>query len=195
MVIQSTIKPLQWIYAIIIALSIGEAFKEFVSSSDAAPSMRGIHWERLPSLVSMMILVIPFYHGMARYFCGMYCAYGIDTSYGKWLLFDCIVFTTEAGLFFVLARSLPRQLWWRFSLVVMILLCLDIEWGGLIWKYRTASISNWVLVNLWTVPCLGAVLLGFRKSTSWWPILLTSLIIFARTSVDYLTGWEFYFPK
>jgi hypothetical protein len=195
MVIQSTIKPLQWIYAIVIALSIGEAFKEFVSSSDTDRIERGIHWDRLPLLASMMILVVPFYHGMARYFCEMYCAHGTDESYGKWLLFDCSVFTVEAGLFFILARSLPKQLWWRFCMVVMVILCVDIEWGAIVWKYRTTLISDWVLINLLTAPFLGAVLLRLRKSSSWWPVLLTCLIIIARTFVDYSIEWQFYFPK
>ncbi len=195
MVIQSTIKSLQWIYAIVLALAIGEAFKEFVPSSGVAPGERGIHWNRLPSLAAMLILIIPFYHGMARYFCEMYCAHETEAPYGKWLLFDCGVFTVEASLFFLLARSLSRDLWLRFTLVVVILLCVDIEWGALVWKYRTSRVSDWVMVNLWTVPFLGAVMLGFRKRSSWWPVLLTCLIIIARTGVDYWKGWEFYFPS
>jgi hypothetical protein len=192
--IESTIKSLQWIYAIVIALSIGEAFKQILSDSDHDSKIYGIQWNRLPSLFSMLIMVVPFYHGMTRYFCEMYQPHCINGSYGSWLLIDCSVFTVEASLFFILARSLSRQLWLRFGLVVMVLLFVDIEWGVLVWKCRTASISYWVMVNLWTLPCLGAVLLIFRKSTSWWPILLISLVILARTCADYWTGWEFYFP-
>lgn len=192
--IESTIKSLQWIYAIVIALSIGEAFKQIMSDSAHDHKMYKIQWDRLPLLFSMLVLVVPFYHGMTRYFCEMYQSQCINESYGIWLLIDCSVFTIEASLFFILARSLSRQYWLRFISVVMVLLFLDIEWGVLIWKCRTASISDWVMVNLWTLPCLGTVLLIFRKSNSWWPILLTSLVILARTSADYLTGWELYFP-
>jgi len=193
--IESTIESLKCIYAIVIALSIGEAFNQILANSDQSSEKCRIQWNRLPSLFSMLVLVVPFYHGMTRYLCEMYQPQGIDTFYGRWLLIDCSVFTFEASLFFILARSLPRQLWLRFSLVVMVLLFVDIAWGLLVWKYRTDSINYWVIINLLTLPCLGIVTLILRKNTSWWPRLLTSLFILARTGADYWIGWEFYFPK
>jgi len=193
--IECTVKSLQWIYAIVIALSIGEAFKQFVPDADPGPDKRGIRWDRLPFLCCLLILVVPFYHGMTRFFSDMYSKDKIDGYYGIWLLLDCSVFTVEAGLFFILARSLSKDLWLRFAWTVMVLLVLDIEWGALVWKFRSSSISWWVIVNLCSVPCLAPVLLTFRKSSSWWAISLASFVILARTAADYWTGWQFYFSR
>jgi hypothetical protein len=195
MVIESTIKSLQWIYAIVIALSIGEAFKQFVPVPNTDMEKCRIQWDRLPSLAALLILVVPFYHGMTRYFCEMYYAHGTDASYGKWLLFDCGMFTVEAGLFFVLARSLGKNLWRRFNYTVLFLLGLDIVWGMFAWRYRTSSVSSWVIVNVCTVPVLVAVLSALRKGTSWLGTSLAFLVLLLRTVADYWTGREFYFPK
>jgi len=190
--ILSTVKSLEWIYGVVLALSISEAFMQF--ASDPNSDVPGIQWSRFLSLCSLLLLVIPFCHGMSRYFFERYDKKQIDPYYAVWLLVDCAVFTIEAGLFFILARSLPQKQWLQFGLVVVVLLFWDILWGAFVWKYRTNMISSWVIVNLCTIPLLAAVLLGFYRSTSWWGISLTTLIILARTVADYWTGWKFYFP-
>ena len=195
--IESTVKSLQWIYAIVIALSIGEAFKQFVPDSDSDSEKRGIQWDRLPSLLSLLVLIVPFYQGMTQWFSRMYCADQIQQPYGLWLLVDCTAFTVEAGLFFILARSLPKSLWCRFNCTAVVLLCLDILWGVFAWEYRTSSISSWVIVNVCTVPVLVGVFLMFRKRATRFGMLaslIVLLVLFTRTLVDYWTGWRFYFP-
>ena len=199
MVIESTIKSLQWIYAIVIALSIGEAFKQFVPVPNTDMEKCRIQWDRLPSLAALLILVVPFYYGMTRYFCEMYYAHGTDASYGKWLLFDCAAFTVEAGLFFVLARSLSSALWWRFNGTIVALLCLDIVWGVFVWNlHQCPMISPWVIVNVCAVPLLVGVYMIFRNRATRLPLLASCgvlVVLLARTLADYWAGWEFYFPK
>jgi hypothetical protein len=190
--ISSTAESLKWIYGVIIALSIGEAFTQVVLSPGS--TLPGIQWDRLPSLCSVILLVVPFYHGMSRYFCEMYDIERIGPRYGLWLLLDCLVFTVEAAFFFILARSLPKGHWADFTLTVLALLFWDVLWGVFVWKYRTSAISSWVIVNLCTIPLLGAVLLSFRGSTSWWAVSLVSFVILVRVGADYATGWPFYFP-
>lgn len=191
--IQSTVKSLEWIYGVVLALSISEAFLQF--ASDAGSKVPGIQWNCLVSLCSFLLLVIPFCHGMSRYVSEIYDTEHVDPRYGGWLLLDCIAFTVEAGLFFVLANSLAKALWLQFAIVVVVLLFLDVVWGAFVWKWRTNIISSWVIVNLCTIPLLVVVLLGFQEGTSWWGISLTSLIILARTVADYWSGRDFYFPK
>ena len=191
--IPSTVESLQWIYGVVLALSLGEAFTQVVLPPDS--TVPGIQWDRLPSLCSVLLLVVPFYHGMSRFFCEMYGTKHIGHHYGLWLLLDCFVFTIEAGLFFVLARSLPKDLWWQFGWTVMILLFLDIQWGSLVWRFRSSAISWWVIINLWSIPCLATVLFISRSRNSWWAISLVTLILLARTAADYWTGWEFYCPR
>lgn len=191
--VRSTVESLEWIYGVVIALSISEAFMQFALNQDSG--VAGIRWDRFLPLCSLLLLVVPFYHGMSRYFCDMYDGSKIDEHYGPWLLVDLLVFTVEAGLFFVLARSLSKSLWFQFNVAVAILLFWDVLWGALVWKYRTSVISFWVIVNLCTIPFLVAILLGFRESTSWWPTSLASFVILVRTVADYWWGWRFYFPR
>jgi len=109
--IESAVKSPTSIYAVVIALAISEAFMQFVLGPDAG----GIQWARLPSLCSLLLLVVAFYHGMSRHFCELYGPMPSHHHYGMWLLVDCLAFTVEAALFFILARSLPVTLWKQFN--------------------------------------------------------------------------------
>lgn len=191
--VESTVESLKWIYGVVIALSISAAFMQF--GFDADSGVPGVHWDRFLSLCSLLLLVVPFYHGMCRYFCEMYDTKRIGPHYGLWLLADCLAFTVEAGLFFILARSLPRSLWLQFNLAVIVLLFWDVLWGALVWKCRTNVISSWVIVNLCTIPLLTAVVLCLRRTASWWGVSLAFLVVLVRAVADYWTSWEFYFPK
>jgi hypothetical protein len=191
--IRSTVSSLEWIYGVIIALSITEAFMEFASNADSRTP--GVQWDRLLSLCSLLLLMVPFYHGMSRYFCEMYDANRLNPYYGLWLLADCVAFTVEAGLFFILAHSLPKSLWLQFNLAVIVLLFWDVLWGAFVWKCRTNVISSWVIVNLCAIPLLTAVVLCLRRSASSWGVSLAFFVILFRAVADYWTSWEFYFPK
>jgi hypothetical protein len=191
--VRSSVKSLEWIYGVVLALAISEAFLQF--ASDPESKIPGIQWDRFLSLCSFLLLVIPFCHGMSRYFCEIYDREQGDPHYGNWLLIDCAAFTVEAGLFFILARSLANNVWLQFAFVVVVLLVWDVLWGRLVWKFRTNIISFWVIVNLCTLPLFGVVLLFFRTISPWWGVSLTFLLILARTVADYWRGWEFYFPK
>jgi len=191
--VETTVESLKWIYGVVIALSISEAFMQATAaSSSGVPEFR---WDRFLSLCSFLLLVVPFYHGMTRYFCDMYDARRVDSSYGAWLLVDCGAFTVEAGLFFVLTCYLPKDRWGAFTVGVAILLCLDVLWGALVWRFRKTPIGSWVVINLCTLPFLGAIVLCLRHSSSWWGVSLAFVVILARTVADYWTGWTFYFPR
>jgi hypothetical protein len=191
--IQSTVKSLEWIYGVVIALAISEAFIGFASSVDS--KVPGLQWDRIFSLCSFLLLVVPFYHGMCRYLCEMYETTPVKPDYGRWLLIDCLAFTVEAGLFFVLAHSLPKHLWVQFSLGLIVLLFWDVLWGAFVWKCRTNIISSWVIVNLCTMPALAVVILCLRTNTSWWGVSLVFFAVLIRAVADYGTMWSFYFPR
>jgi hypothetical protein len=194
--IPSTLESLKWIYGVVIALSIGEAFTQVVLPAES--KVPGIQWDRLPSLCSLLLLVVPFYHGMSRFFCETYDIQKVRPCYGLWLLFDCVVFTIEAALFFVLARSLSKDLWWQFGWTTLILLLLDITWGILTWKFRPSSASDsiswWVRVNLGSMSCLAIVLLVLHECSQWLVVSMIASVLLARTAADYATAWDFYFP-
>ncbi len=192
--IKSTTDSLAWIYGVVIALSIGQAFVQFASATDAAEPQ--IRWDRLPSLLSFLLLVIPFYHGMARHFHESHNGKKDLSRHGIWLLTDCLVFTIEAGLFFVMGCCLSIDHWLCFNLVALILLFLDALWGTFVSRFcKNDSIRSWVLVNLCAIPLLIVIMLCVKKEARWYGASLAFLIILGRTIADYWTGWDFYFPK
>ena len=189
----STVESLKWIYGVVICLSITEAFRQF--ALDANSPVPGIQWDRFLPLISLLLLVVPFYHGMSRYFCEMYDPSKIDRHYGLWLLVDSFAFVAEAGLFFVLARSLSNSLWLQFNVAVIALLSGDVLWGVFAWRYRTCSISFWVIVNACTLPFLVAIVSLSPNGISWRAMSLASFVILVRAVGDYWAGWRFYFPQ
>jgi O-antigen/teichoic acid export membrane protein len=165
--IRNSIESLRTIFVIILALAIGEAFKQFVSDSAEKPEDRHIHWWRLPALLAFIVLVVPFSHGMARYFFDNYSAAARPKPYAPFLLFDTIV---------------------------IILLSIDIGWGAFTAWHHAPLMWRWVLVNGTIVPLLLLVLLYRRKHESLTGVVLCAILIVARSVADYWVSFEFYFP-
>ena len=187
--IKSSINSLQQIYSVILALALGEAFKQVVAEGNV-PEKR-IAWEKLPNLVGLLALIIPFFHGMNRYFFEVYIARSFP-GYERYLLIDCVAFTVEGGFFFLLARSLSRAESNRFYLSVSLLLFVDVLWGGVI-HLHMPSVKPWVLLDFASVPIILLFVWLFGKKR-FFPELGAILMI-VRSACDYLTSWHFYFPS
>ena len=194
--IKSAILALQQIYTVILGLALGEAFKQVVSENKDV-LQRKVDWSKLPNLVSLMALIIPFLHGLNRYFFEVYIAHNDvyiahNHGYGIYLLVDCIAFTIEGGLFFLLARSLSRAESTRFYFTVAILLCIDIVWGSFIWHFHTPSVKPWVIVNL-IFGSLMIIILVLLRERAYCQAMCVVLVI-SRSVCDYIFSWTFYFP-
>lgn len=149
------VENIQSVYTIILALAVAEAFnqaikenkpKEEKPATTLASWLDCFHRPRVMSLVVFLLLVIPFFQGNQKY---LYLQY-IEPLHGPnppkvikafWLNFDCIVFTLEAGLFFVLARSLSAHRWQQFYAGIIVLLTMDFVWA-LVEKFRGAAIPT-----------------------------------------------------
>jgi nucleoside 2-deoxyribosyltransferase len=190
----SSIESLVRLFGIILALAIGEAFKQFVSDKAEKPEDRHIHWDRIFALVSFIFLVVPFFHGMARYFFETYREAVRPRPYAGYLLFDSGVFTVESILFFVLSRSLPRVQWRRFYLTVVLLLFLDIIWGAVEAHDVARLIVWWVIINFVALVLLGLVLFFQWKTESMRGAILCMVILIGRTIADYSYSFSYYFP-
>ena len=194
--IESTVQSLQWIYTVVIALAIGEAIGKVVGKDDTN-SDRRIQWNRLAALIAFVFIVVPFYHGMARYLQTVYDPSSPPSkfgwSYGIFLLFDVVVFAIEAFVFFVLARSLRPKDWTHFHGWVLILLIIDIGWGLVVrWLHDMTAILPWIVVNSVTL----VVLFGVRRSLAHRSAGLgvATAVVILRTVFDYVFTWSFYFP-
>jgi hypothetical protein len=210
----ATVENVRQIFAIVLALSLSEAFKQFIADraeqpgeksiafkqfiADRAeqPGEKSIRWDSLLALLAFLLLLIPFYHGMARY---LYDVYRTPSSrpqpYSASLLFDVVAFTVEAGLFFVMSCALRLVQWRRFYWAVVIVLCTDTVWGTSAWLGHRQVVLPWLILNAVFLPILIVTLLVFRKTDSRSGPIVALVAMAVRTVLDYATAWSFYFPS
>ena len=107
-------------WAIVLALALVEAFKTVVEEG------KFIHWDRLYSLCSFLLLILPFYQGMNRYLLVTYGDVAALPTSGPFLV--SAEFMVESALFFVLSRTLRPEEWQHFYWAVVVLLVIDSIW-------------------------------------------------------------------
>lgn len=97
------------VLAVVLALALSEAFKQCVHDKKIG-SEEVVRWHNLPSLLSFLALIVPFFHGMNR---GFYLTYVAPKALPNpsWLMIDGIVFLTELAIFFVMSRALSSPRW------------------------------------------------------------------------------------
>ena len=182
---------LQSTFTIILALALGEAFKQFVADSDDRP----IHWDRTPALLFFLFLIFPFFHGMSRYFFVTYInASHVTKSYSGYLLFDGLAFLGEAALFFVMSRALKPNHWQRLSWSVLILLAIDSVWCAVALEHGTSTLV-WLVLNGVLAAVLLALLAVFKNDTTCMRAsILGAAAAGITTALSYYFFWNFYFP-
>jgi hypothetical protein len=152
-------------FTIVLALALGEAFKQFVTDrlgntgTDQEPrsDYPVILWKRLPALLSFLFLIWPFFQGMNRYFYATYKPGALPEPYSLYLSVDGVLFTIEAALFFVMSRALPLAKWKLFYLCIFWLLVVDSIWS-LIALTHMREVQPWMILNLASLPVLGVIL-------------------------------------
>jgi hypothetical protein len=187
--IDANAESLTRFFAFIIALAIGEAFKQFVSQKDVretkkeekddnadkkdvvpdkpdSEDKRHIHWDRLPALIAFMLLIVPFFHGICRLFYDRYEAtLPLPSNYAEAMLIDFCAITILAATFFVLSRALPWEDSARFYQSVCCLLGFDLLWFVAEWKivhcYQPETFV-WAGINSVMFVVLGAILYADR---------------------------------
>jgi hypothetical protein len=149
------VENIQSIYTIILALAIAEAFNQAVRESKPEEEKHAttivrwfecIHPSRFVSLIVFLLLAAPFFQGNQKYLYLQYIEplhqpHPPKSISASWLNFDCLVFTVEAGLFFVMARSLwaliekrrgsavPREwIWFDLSAVIVLVAIIVLDW-------------------------------------------------------------------
>jgi hypothetical protein len=186
-------------YTILLALALGEAFKQFVPDGD-----QNIRWDRFPSLVAFLFTIFPFFQGMSQY---MYATYlhqpGLTLSaVSVQLFFDSIMFLLMAGTFFVLSRSLSPNHWLRYYVATLVLLAVDTVWI-LASNYHGAGLQVWLILNILVVSILASVITRQRGEefdnkqipglTS--PPWICACLLIVSTTIDYVWFWDYFFPK
>jgi hypothetical protein len=167
------VENVQSIYTIVLALAIAEAFNQAIKEREPETEKHAttlgswfdcIHHTRFVSLIVFLLLATPFFQGNQKY---LYLQY-VEPLYqphplksltlsASWLNFDCLVFSIEAGLFFVMSRSLSARRWQQFYATIALLLFIDFIWA-LIEKWHGAAVPPaW----LWFDIIAGVILVVF----------------------------------
>lgn len=198
--------------AILFALSLGESFKQFVADKDD-PAKRVIHYNRLPALLALVLLMLPFYQGIYRYIFDTYQMPPTSKFDYSWnLLFDTAMFLCESAIFFIMSRALDPLQWTRFTRCVALLVIIDGLWAVQAYLSHGATIKSWIILD--AASFLAIILLravyfrghwngrpdvvvfsGIRGpiSFNFWPWLVCALSAL-RTAADYWSDWGHYFP-
>ena len=163
---------IQLIYTIITGLAIAEAFKQAVQENRPnqekhARTFKGwfecVYPSRFISMIIFLVLAIPFFQGNQRYLYAQYLAplhrpippHAISSF---WLTFDGLVFTLEAGMFFVMSRSLSARRWQQFYGVIVILMLLDFIWAVTEKGHGTDVPDAWLWFDGLAVVILSAII-------------------------------------
>lgn len=194
---QTTISDLQRIYTIVLALAIGEAFKQFIPDAHRKLEERKLNWDQLFALASFLLLVLPFFQGMSRHMFIEYHEGPLRHSYPEWLLLDCIAFTVEGALFFVLSRTVSARQWTRFYFTVLLLLVVDGAWALIELMFpisQVHAIRTWFWLDVVFALLFGLALLVLRRRKYFVGAIVGLVLMVARSGFDYGLMWDFYFP-
>jgi hypothetical protein len=203
---ERSIDSLQRIYAVILALSIGQSITKVLIDRDTGQiiplfitteSSQVINWNlisAIPAFIAFIVTVVVFHHGMNRHFDKCYLETNNKKLKGA-LLFDFFVFFIEAGIFFAFASSIRSGL--ASFIILGVLLIVDSIWAlvsnWIHYSGEKVSVVRWAAINFIfiVVGILVAGLNVYDNSTKAWVLMV---LVIARTVADYVFSWDFYFP-
>lgn len=181
-------------FSIVLALALGEAFKQCVSEAHRGD----IQWDRLLALFTFLLLILPFYQGMNRYLLQTYGGPAASSNQAAvFLIIDGVAFMAESALFFAMSRNLANSRWVYFYCIVLALLAVDTIWGLLALQHATSgasvAIRSWIKLN--AVSCVFLLLLIWlgRRFPAFAVALVSAFAMLVRTILDYIISWDFYF--
>lgn len=187
------IKVITTVFGIVLALALGESFKQFVADGNTVKT----HWDRLPALLSFLVIICPFFQGINRYFFLAYRVPGeIENPYAMRLAFDGVIFLIEAAIFFGMSRRLSPEQSTNFYKGVLGLLGVDTIWGLVSHFFYGSPTMNWVKLNILSMGVLAILLLSLRKKAVGVGVAaFLCALMFIRSYLDYRQNWSFYFPS
>jgi len=166
------VEDVQSIYTIVLALAIAEAFNQTIKENRPETEKRAstfvnwfdcVHHSRVVSLIVFLLLAAPFFQGNQKY---LYLQY-IEPLHGanpprtisaSFLNFDCLVFSVEAGLFFVMSRSLSSNRWQQFYATIVLLLSVDFIWAVIEKKRGAIMPAEWIWFDIIAAVILTAII-------------------------------------
>ena len=195
---ENSVKQLAELYNVVVGVALSLAM---FTTIDKSARPLPINWDIALNLVTLIVIMVPFYHGAVRHLFYTYAesAPSKNIKNGA-LLADFFLLFMEGCFFVMLASLLDNTL--TFTYLVIGLLVLDSVWGFLAWLAFTGAKSQfaekkWAFINTFAAGLL--LVLTLTKNgplstpdVSAQAVLL--IIISLRTIVDYSCTWSFYFP-
>ena len=170
------VENIQSIYTIILALAIAEAFNQAIRENKPEAEKHAttfaswfecVHPTRFISLTVFLLLAVPFFQGNQKYLYLQYIEPLHQLNPPKsisafWLNFDCLIFSLEAGLFFIMSRSLSARRWQQFYATIVVLMTVDFVWAMTEIWHRSAVPREWLWFDLAAMLILAAIILVDR---------------------------------
>jgi hypothetical protein len=188
----SSVRYLRDLYSVVAGLALSIAVSRLVEARGNSPAL---DWETTPSLLALLLTIVPFYHGSLRYLDRTYEEAGPGWARPALVLWDFAVLFVEACVLLAAAALISNP--YSFAIAIASLWLLDVAWVAV--GSRLLRLGNpvvWGAINVAAATLfvsaarlaegvgLGAVGLGSS-------LLAISAM---RTALDYWTAREFYFP-
>lgn len=179
-------------FQVVLALAIGESFRQFIPEGRGVANGPPVRVDNIPALLSFMMLSVTFYLGMDRYFYRSYLTrHLVEGHYELALVLDSVLFMAESALFFAMARNLESNRWKTFYKSVLALLAVDIAWCLHGTYVGPEAFWGWIV---WDIIFAFAILGMLRlvkndRLASWIGVIVTGFVTFT----SYSLFWNLYF--
>lgn len=196
---KNSVGQLAELYNVVIGIALTIAIYNTIDKTSAPIPL---HLDYVANLISVLVLVIPFYHGAMRHLFATYVEGGGSTRIKSGALLADFVLLFLEGCLFVLMAALVSETT-KMASVIVFLLVLDSIWGFLAWLAFTGAQSQyaerkWALINVSAATLLIIILIfagGVFQTNKLGAQLGLLAILSLRTIIDYWLCWAFYFPE
>ena len=190
--ITRSVDSLQKIYAIVIGLAITKIAMSLPQFGD---NFFAEVKNQLPNIISFLLIVVPFFHGMNRHLDSCYIERDKKQVVQGALLLDFFVFFIESILLFICAKNINQGL--TTIKILGSTLIVDMVWAvaSHLIHYRsfTSTVLKWLIINAITL-ALGLLVILLNCYSDYSKSIVITTILTIRTILDYILCWKFYFP-
>lgn len=195
-----SVDNLQRVYTVVISLAIAESLRRLLSQFGDNGQLP--EYASILAVISLIITIVPFYHGANRYLDSTYVT-GERSAKSGALMLDFVAIFGEGLVFFILSILIRNTV--VFFTILAALFLFDSFWVWLTKLTSNSQVDKGLEYKTWAIANMVAalfLLLSFWSNLfqwSFWPsptIQVTAACIAAliRTIFDYATVWTFYYP-
>jgi hypothetical protein len=195
---KNSVSQLAELYNVVVGVALSISIYNVIDQNAKAIPL---HLDYVTNLASILVLMIPFYHGAMRHLFATYVEDGGSTRIKDGALLADFVLLFLEGCLFVMIGSLisstTKMMW-----VIVTLLLLDSVWGFLAWLAFTGAQAQqaerkWAYINVGAAAVVIVIMIFAGDVIRNNPLgaqlgLLTVLTV--RSIIDYASSWNFYFP-